>query len=252
MTKFFQKVLIVVGLASTSLYGNYYYDDCCCDPMGCGFLVGGYGSFHTFYFHSKDVVNSPGGSFPEKNQFEYDLIQRAPGGGGYIGYGMPFCDCFSLALKAGVTGCASEAEHAFHEAENSDENFLNELRVRYLVDLSFQAGTQVTECFMAYFTFGASYVDFKQTYTIIDNDGSNPTLDKVDKDHNEWGFVFGAGTEVAITRCINAFVQYDWHSYPLSVSTVQAFTNDGGNDNVESRVTRLHGGGFSAGLSFSF
>jgi len=267
MRKFFQYTLMVFGLSSTALFGSCHddcYDDCRCDSMGCGFLGGAYGSFHIFYYHAKDEVfhfdqdSSRVGvgenGDPEFHFHEYDLTQRAPGGGGFIGYGMPFCNCFSLALKAGVTGFGSSAEHIFFDSGpgTTDENYRNELCVRYIIDLSFQLGTQVTECFLVYFNFGASHIEFRQTYKVINDDPPLKELLNIKRDHHEWGYVFGAGTTVALTRCFDAFVQYDWHSYPGSSNGLEGSPSDSDTDKIRSCITRLYSGGFTAGLAFNF
>ena len=247
--KIFLKLTLLAGFCITPMYG-YDCGDCCfdcCDTLETGFLAGAYGSFHTFYFRTKNTDENEGGT--DRLLFEQDDIQRAPGGGGYIGYGCSFCDRYVLAFKAGVTGFASEARHGSAEFFES-LNYATEERVRYVVDLSIQPGALIGNCFLMYVKFGTSYIDVRQKAKLIDFELPFETLFKSSNNHDEWGFVFGYGARVSLTQCVSAFAESEWHSYPFSSSNKILF--DSGDNMVSSRINRLWGFGFNAGLSIQF
>ncbi len=255
----FFKLGVVGALCVSSLYG-FGFDNCRsndCDYLGTGFLIGGYGSLHTFYFHSCDTFRDIGSSTNEKLLFDYDLIQRAGGGGGYIGYGCSFCDRFTISLKVAAMGFGSEAKHSFITPFPSiDDNFTQELKVRYVVDIFAQPGALIGNCLLLYTKLGATYADVKQTVQWADNDPPFPVLNKASTSHDQWGFIFGLGSKVALTRCFSVFAECEWHTYPFSGSSGRLNAQNATPPNIEflenSRITRLHGMGFNAGLSYEF
>ena len=110
--KFFLTFVFLTSIFATSLHAS--------DALGTGFLIGAYGAFDIFHFHSEEKAE--GGGMQLIEQFE--STHRAPGGGGCSGYGFCFCDRFVNAFKAGVTGYGSSAEHANpFSASNSPSHF---------------------------------------------------------------------------------------------------------------------------------
>ncbi len=244
--KIFLKLTLLAGFCITPMYGNDCGNCCfnCCDVLETGFLAGAYGSFHTFHIRTRDTFEDE----DDRLLFEHDDIQRAPGGGGYIGYGCSFCDRFVLAFKAGVTGFASEARHGFF-SQFEEISYATEERVKYVVDFSVQPGAFIGNCFLMYVKFGGSYIDIRQKAKFIEAAFPFETLFKFSNNHNEWGFVFGYGARVSLTQCVSAFAESEWHSYPFSSSNEQLI---GGEVLIDSRINSLWSFGFNAGLSIQF
>ncbi len=247
--KIFLKLTLLAGFCIIPMYGNDWTDCCfdCCDTLETGFLAGAYGSFHTFHFRTRDTFEDVGN---KRFLFEHDDTQRAPGGGGYIGYGCCFCDRYVLAFKAGVTGFASQVRHGLSETFFEEFNYATEERVKYVVDLSVQPGALIGNCFLMYVKFGASYIDVRQKAKFTGTDIPPETFAEFNSNHNEWGFVFGYGARVSLTQCVSAFAESEWHSYPFSSSNETLL--GGGDILIASRINRLWGFGFNGGISIQF
>ncbi len=249
MQNFFLKLCLLIGVSFTSLYA---YDNCgCCsrgDQLGTGFLIGAYGAFDTFYFHASNTETDS--NQPGQLTAEWDMIQQAPGGGGFAGYGCGFCDVYSLAFIVSATGFTNSAQHQFFEVFGSNSNLRHKVRLCYVVDLSLQPGVLVSNCLLAYFKVGASYAGFKHAFRITDIDIPLNVVASKTRDEHQWGYVIGAGFNFAITECMSGFVEYDWRAYcvgsVIELGPVFQFTNE------KHRVDNVHGSWFKIGLMTSF
>ena len=250
---FFLTCVFLTSVFATSLHAFNWndccYSDCCCDTLGTGFLIGAYGAFDIFCFHGEDQVEVVPEDDAQLFQ-DFDVIHRAPGGGGFIGYGFCFCDRFVNAFKAAVTGYGSSAKHTtFFNLENFSQ--FNTWQLRYIVDLTWEPGMLIGDCLLMYFKFGASYASVRHTLTVGSfNEFPLVILDKDKQNHHEWGFVFGSGANVSISRCLSVFGEYIWHSYPFSGSASTSVSDP--DIDFHSRTTRLFGSGFRAGLMYQF
>ncbi|MFZ0565560.1 MAG: hypothetical protein WAM28_05190 [Chlamydiales bacterium] len=247
---FFLKLLLFISTCAPSLYG-FNSEAGNSGSLGTGFLVGGYATFHIFYFHTKDQTFDLFGDEIEQGLWEYDSIQRAPGGGGFIGYGISFCERFTLALKAAATGYSSEAKHSYYD-DSPVLVYPNKMKVKYIVDLSLEPGAKLGNCFLLYAKFGPSYVGWRQTRQILLNELPFQVVGE-DKSHfHNWGYVFGAGVDTLISRCVSAFIEFDGHSYPFNNSKRHVDNSNDASEDLDYRVTRLYGFGFRFGLSAEF
>ncbi|MFZ0565559.1 MAG: hypothetical protein WAM28_05185 [Chlamydiales bacterium] len=246
LRKFFLNLLLLISVSTAPLLSK----ESCSNCLGSGFLVGAYGTFHVFEFHTKDNVFA----LPtvQSELWEYDAFQRAPGGGSFIGWGVPFCERLNLAFKAAVTGYASEAQYSYFDF-NPTLSFPNKMRVRYVVDLSLEPGVRIGNCLLLSVKFGPSYVGWRQVRQIIDNTLPLPVLDEDEQYFRNWGYEFGATANISITRGTSAFIEFDGHSYPINNSKRRIVENVSGfNDFLEYRVTHLYGFGFRFGLMAQF
>lgn len=252
--KLFLMLAFLASISATSLHAfdeKCCYSDYCCDALGTGFLIGAYGAFDIFHSENHTFIQE------EEEEFilpsaQYSTSQRAPGGGGFIGYGFCFCDRFVNAFKAAITGYSSSTQNSnFPRLSGADIPTANELRLNYIIDLTWEPGTLIGDCLLMYFKFGGSYASVGQTLTLIRAESVPSAILKDKQSHHPWGFVFGVGANASISRCISAFTEYVLHSYPFSGSaTVNLFTGD--NNHFTSRITRLYGSGFRAGLMYQF
>ncbi|MFZ0565383.1 MAG: hypothetical protein WAM28_04285 [Chlamydiales bacterium] len=248
---FFLTLVLFISAYIPSLLG-YHCESSYCNTLGSGFLIGGYGVFHTFNFHTEDAV--PGSNTIQNQFWSYDATQRAPGGGGFIGYGVSLCKRFTLALKAAATGYSSEAKHSFFvDQSDAPQYYPNKMRVEYIIDLSLEPGVNIGNCLLLYFKFGPSYVGWRQTRQIFNVGLPQLRIFGEDKKHfHNWGYVFGVGANTLITRCISAFTELGWHSYPLNNSKRTLFNTLDPLTNLEYRTNRLYGFNFRFGLMAGF
>ncbi|MFZ0565561.1 MAG: hypothetical protein WAM28_05195 [Chlamydiales bacterium] len=245
----FLKLLLFTSACVPQLYGYNYAPDPH-SSLGSGFLVGGYATFHSFYFHTKDLALDTAGDPADQNLWEYDSTQRAPGGGGFVGYGISFCERFTLALKAAATGYSSEANHSDYDGFLSDF-FPNKMKVKYIVDLCLEPGAKLGNCLLLYAKFGPSYVGWKQAREINEENGPSG-LGKDKQCYHNWGYAFGTGINALITKCISAFIEFDGHSYPINNSQKRVVDSTNPNEFYQYRTTRLYGFGFKFGLMAGF
>ncbi|MFZ0564764.1 MAG: hypothetical protein WAM28_01010 [Chlamydiales bacterium] len=242
---------LTMGFSSAYGYGCWSPCSLNTGPLGTGFTVGGYGSFHTVFFNVRDKETT----IPDagENSFRYleryDTIQEAPGGGGFLSYGCKRCNCLIAAVRLDAIGLAQNAKRSYSDALLQD-NIVHEVGLRWILDLSFQPGFLIGKCILGYLKAGGTVSGVREQVQIKRSTSPHPVLDKKTKYHHPGGYVLGAGANFLLMNCFSFFMEYDWHAYLTPFNSITTFNPFG--FTIDTHVIKLHCNSFSFGIATQF